>query len=169
MSITLIANLIALVGCIIMVLTGLIKSKSKILIAQNVQMGMQGIAHAMLGAYSGMLSCIIGITRNFVTLKRELTLSLKLIFIGAQALLTLLFGNPTFFLNWFPLISNSIYIATLDSKNIIVIKISIMISTACWIIFDFYYQNYSSFAFDVLTVASNLIGICMLLKAKESE
>lgn len=167
MTITILANIIAFAGCMIMVLIGLIKTKRKMLIAQNIQMGLQTIANILLGGYSGAISSTLGIIRNTVTLKRELTRPIKIIFIALQGVLTILFGNPTVLINWLPFASNAIFISMLHAKNPVVIKVSIMVSTACWIVYDLHYANYVTCAFDILTVISNLIGIFMICKYSE--
>lgn len=50
MDIVLIANIISFVGAVIMVISGLLKTKRTILIAQNVQFSIQAVGNIMLGA-----------------------------------------------------------------------------------------------------------------------
>ena len=61
-----IGNVVALIASLIMVYTGCIKSKQKILYAQNIQMGLLGISNLVLGGFSGAAINAVGIIRNIL-------------------------------------------------------------------------------------------------------
>ena len=64
MNIVLIANIISFVGAVIMVVSGLLKTKRTILIAQNIQFAIQAVGNILLGGYSGAAINLISIVRN---------------------------------------------------------------------------------------------------------
>lgn len=90
-------NLAALVGCVIMVAIGFIKKKERIVLAQCLQFGFLGLGNLLLGATAGFISGIVSVTRNLVFYKVKGTTGLKLIFIAAQIVLTLLTWNGSLY------------------------------------------------------------------------
>lgn len=164
MNIVLIGNIVSLFGCAVMVAIGLIQKKSHILAAQCLQFTLQGVAHLILGATSGVVACITGIIRNLVFAKREVTAKLKLFFILLQAVLSL----PTMTLNpitWLPLLSCSLFTWFLDLKNEVHLKIMMITAQAMWVVYDFTYRNYVALAFDLFTMLSTFMGILLILRS----
>ena len=166
MNIIVIANIISLAGCIVMVLTGLIQTKRNILTAQVFTFALLGLANLLLGGISAVVSNSIAIIRNVYCIKFKLTWPVKLVFMGLQLVLTLIF-NDDGLIGYLPLLANIIYISLLDTENEVVLKLGIMTSTACWIVFDFVMLNFSGTVFDVITVISNLVGIIILIKNRK--
>ena len=89
MNTFLLGNFISLLGCFLMVVIGFLRKKSHILTAQCFQFGLLGLANLILGAASGFISGVVGITRNLVFSKVKSTLWLKIFFIALQVLLSL--------------------------------------------------------------------------------
>ncbi len=160
----LLGNVISLVGCVLMVSVGFIRKKEHMLITQCAQFAFMGVGHLLLGAVSGMLSCVVSIIRNVVFAKREGTVLLKLLFIAVQVAMTLCFGADSW-IHWLPVIACAIFVWFLDVKDAALFKVVIIVTQIFWCIYDFSYQNYVAFTFDVLTIVSNIIGIHMLKKA----
>jgi len=168
MNILLIANIIALAGSVLMLLIGLIKSKKNILLVQNVQFALLTVSNFLLGGISGSISNILGIIRNFICLKTgTLSCVLKVIFIAAQLVLTVIF-NQSGWLGYLPLAATTALTLLMDTKNVILLKCAIIFGQVCWMIYDFTIQSYTSFVFDALTVITNIVGIVMVLKDRES-
>ena len=163
MNIVVIANIIAFIGAVMMVCIGLIKKKQQILLVQSVQFGIQAAANILLGGVTGFISNLVSIARNLFCLKWAFTVPVKLAFVAVQVVLSL--GvNKMGLLGWLPMISGCLYTWFLDLKDEVRLKIVMIIAQIMWVIYDFALMNYVSFAFDILTMISNLTGIWLILK-----
>lgn len=159
----LIGNAIALAGCVLMVAIGFLKKKEQILGAQCVQFALMGAGNLVLGAMSGVISNAVSIARNLVLAKVENNAWVKVAFIAAQTALTVMFGG-TGLIEWLPVIAVVVYTWFLDIQNPVVFKLMIIGLQVLWVVYDFYYQNYVAFAFDLFTIASTTVGIFMIRK-----
>lgn len=166
MNTILLGNIFAFAGCTLMVFTGLIKKKEKILLTQNAQFILQGIANFLLGGISGVVANAVSIVRNTICLKWDLTLPLKIFFIAIQAVLTIL-TNDMVLVGWLPFVAAVLFTAILDTKNEALIKLVIIIGEFCWITYDLLIHNYTGCAFDTFTVITNIIGIILLKTDKK--
>lgn len=83
-------NAIALVACVIMVVSGYLKSKRRTLVWQTVQIGLSMFSCLILGAYSGMIANAIAVPRNVLAYKGKLNIVAKLIIVIASTVLILL-------------------------------------------------------------------------------
>ena len=166
MNTVLLGNIVALIGAALMVSTGFLKTKKQILIAQCFQYGVLSASNAILGAFTGITANVVGIARNLFCMKREFTVPWKLAFIAAQ--LALLFAfNADGWLGLLPAAATCAYTWFLDLKDEWKIKLVIILTVLCWAVYDFLFKNYVTFAFDLGTVVSNLIGIITLRKAEK--
>ncbi len=165
MNTLILGNIISGIGCVIMVLIGLLRKKSHILIAQCVQCGFMGFGNLTLGGVSGFIANIVTILRNLVFVKFPITTSLKLFFIGLQVLLSLGSLNDGL-ICWLPILSAALFTWFLDTENTAKLKLVIITTQVMWLIYDIYYRNYVATAFDVMTMISNIIGIFMVRKRK---
>ena len=154
-------NVIGLIGSGVMILTGLVKTKRQILIWQNVQFALMTVSNLILGAATGAVSNLLSIIRNFVCLKTEFTLPLKLLFLTVQGGLTVML-NRAGAVGWIPFIAVVLYNFVLSSKSEVRIKLVIVVCQAMWAFYDLYFRNYTTCAFDVFTMISNLAGIWMI-------
>jgi len=166
MNIVVIANMISMVGCILMVGVGFLQKKRQILLVQCVQFAFLAAANLLLGAMTGFISGVISIVRNLIFARRENTGMLKIGFIVVQVVLSLTVGIHSF-IDWFPIISTVLFTWFLDTKSEVRLKLVMIAAQSLWLIYDFVYLNYVTCAFDALTILSNFIGICMLLWAKK--
>lgn len=161
--ILLIGNVLAFMGCILMVLTGIIKKKEKVLYVQCVQFALMGGGNFVLGAYSGVVANVLSIVRNLIFAKTGGTKGLKIAFIVVQAAITLLTGDGGFLI-WLPVIATVALTWALDTPNVVVFKLAIAFGQVMWMIYDFHYRNYAGFTFDIMAVVSNLWGIYLVKK-----
>ena len=161
-----VANIVSFVGCAIMVLTGLIKKKERILWVQCLQLLFMGAAHLMLGAISGMVCSLVGIVRNVAFSRLRPTVWMKVGFIVLQIALTFLGGNFAL-IELLPILAAIVFTWFLDLKNPVHFKIMLITVQAMWVAYDFYYGNVVSGTFDVMTVISNFVGIYLLHKDKK--
>ena len=163
MNLLLIGNGISMIGCLIMVLIGFLKKKNHILIAQCVQCLFMGIGNLILGGVSGFICNIVTILRNLVFVKFRNTTFLKVLFIVLQFALSI--GSLSAgFISWLPLIAAALFTWCMDTKSPARLKVCILCTQVLWLIYDLYYLNYVASAFDVITMASNVIGLFMVRK-----
>lgn len=168
MTITLIGNIISLIGAIIMVCTGLIKKKQHVLAAQCAQFTFMGVGNFVLGGITGTISNIVSIIRNIVCVKYDFSLPLKLVFIVVQVILSAVF-NQSGLLGWLPVIAAGVYTWFLDTKSDITLKIVILLTTVLWVVYDFSLKNFTSMTFDILTIGANIVGLYMIINNKKTE
>ncbi len=162
----LLGNLAAFVGCTIMVLTGLIKEKKKVLVGQCVQFSFMALGNILLGAVSGCVSNVIGFFRNLVFARTSGSRGLKIVFIVVQLILTWLTWNGSA-MECLPILATVAFTWCLDTKSDILFKGVNGGGQILWAIYDFYYCNYAGFAFDILSVVSNLIGIILIRRDRK--
>ena len=167
MNIVLIANGISLMGALLMVGVGLLKKKEQIILVQCVQFTLQGVANLMLGGATGLIANIISIARNLFSLKFAYTVVWKAVFLAVQVALSA-GTNEMGFIGWLPVIGVAIYTWCLDLKDEVKLKIVMIIGQIMWVVYDFMLMNYVSFAFDLLTICSNLMGIRLILKERRA-
>ena len=163
-----IGNALALVGCTLMAGTGLVKRRNQILLVQCIQFGFMGMANLMLGGITGTLSALVSIARNLVCAKRELTLPLKVLFTAALIVLCL-YANTAGWLGVLPVLSTCIYTWLLDIKGERKLKVILIAAQLFWLIYDFALSNYVAFAFDIITILTNLIGIAALTREEKNK
>ena len=150
-----------------MVLTGLIKNKNKILIVQCVQFTLMGVSHYLLGGFGGVVATIVSILRNLVFFRFKISVPLKIGFIALSIGLSLgtMTLNP---ITWFPMLATSIFTWVLDCEDIIKFK-NVMIFTVClWFVYDAYYLNFVSAAFDAFTIISTGYSVWQIKKEQKA-
>lgn len=145
-----------------MILVGLVKKKSHMLLTQAFQFGFQSLGNLVLGSVNGFISCIISVIRIFVFTKMRVTVWLKLFFLGIQFALSLWMGADNIY-EWIPFLSCVAYTWYLDTESPITFKIVNFIGSFLWVFHDFHYRNFAAFTFDILTLFSLIIGIGLII------
>lgn len=159
----LIGNALAFLGCILMVLTGVIKRKDRVLYVQCAQFALMGGGNFVLGAFAGVVANVLSIIRNLIFAKTGGSKWLKIVFIVIQTALTLLTADGGV-LCWLPVLATVALTWALDSNSVIVFKAAIIFGQTMWVIYDWHYRNYVGFTFDIMAVLSNIWGIVMVRK-----
>lgn len=167
LSIVLIGNLISFTGAMVMIAIGLLKSKKSILVAQCFQFAVMGIGNLVLGGVTGFISNVVSIVRNLICFRWAFTLPLKLFFIALQILLSA-HVNTMGLIGWLPIIAACLFTWFLDTPNEIFLKQVIILAQVLWMVYDFTLCNYASTLFDVLTVATTLVGIFRIQKSRQN-
>lgn len=157
----LIGNIIALVASLIMVYTGILKNKKKIIYLQTVQIGLSVISNIVLGGISGAIINGISCIRNVLCYKGMLTTMFKILIVIISIILTLLFNNLGI-IGLLPLISIVVYTLFMDTKKVITLKLLIIFTMIMWLLYDFYIKSYTSSLFDLLTIITNVIALNQL-------
>ena len=109
-----IGNIIALIASIIMVYSGYLKQKKKILYAQTIQIGLSVLSNIVLGGITGAIINAISCVRNILCYKEKLNNKSKIILITLATILSLCFNNLGT-IGLLPLISTITYIDSITN------------------------------------------------------
>lgn len=161
MSNIVLGNIIAFIASIIMVCSGLIKGKKRMLFTQTIQIGLSVLSNIILGGITGAIINALGVIRNILCYKNKLDLKAKIILIFFSVSLSLMFNNLGI-IGLFPVISIVSCILFMNTKDVIKYKILIMFTMIMWCIYDAYIKSYTSAAFDFMTIISNMISIIQI-------
>lgn len=158
-----IGNIVALVASIIMVYSGYLKQKNKILYAQTMQIGLSVLSNIILGGITGAIINAISCVRNILCYKEKLNNITKIILIVLATILSLKFNNLGI-IGLLPLISTITYILLMNIKNVIKFKCLIIFTMILWCYYDLYIQSYTSACFDFVCILVNVVAIIQIKK-----
>lgn len=161
-----IGNIIALIASFVMVYTGYVKKKNKIIIFQSIYLGLLALSNLVLGGYVGFIVDVLCFVRNIIYYYDKLGLKEKIVITILSIVLSLLYNNLGI-IGYCPLIATITYLWLIDIKDIIKFKIMFLITTALWIFNDVYIKSYIAAIFDILTVTTTFISIIELKKKGE--
>ena len=164
MNTVLIANAIALIASLLMVYTGYIKKKEKILFFQTIQIGLSVISNLILGGITGAIINALGLIRNILCYKEKLNKIAQIILIILSILLGVYFNNLAL-IGLLPIISNVVYIVFMNIKDVIKFKYLIIFTMTMWLIYDIYIMSYTSAVFDLGNIIANIISIIQIKKS----
>lgn len=168
MSNIVIANIIALIASLLMVYTGIIKRKDRIIFIQTIQIGLSVLSNIILGGITGAIINAISCIRNILCYKEKLGKLAKALIIIASIVPSLMFNNLGF-IGILPIISAVTYTLFMDTKDIIKFKYLTIFIMFLWGTYDLYIKSYSSAAFDFMTIIANIIAVIKLKIANKHE
>lgn len=151
-------NIVALIASILMVYSGVLKQKKKILYFQTVQIGLSVLSNIILGGITGAIINALSLIRNILCYKDKLGIKEKIVITILAVTLSLLFNNLAF-IGILPLISTVVYIWLMNIKDVTKFKILIIFTMTLWCIYDLYIKSYSSAVFDFFNIIANLFSI----------
>lgn len=166
MNYLIIGNIVALIGSLLMVYTGVIKEKKKIIFVQTVQIAFLVASNLILGGITGAIINAVSCVRNIICYKDKLGTKEKIILVIISTSLSLYFNNLGI-IGLLPLIATVSYTLLMDMKDVIKFKILIIFTLVLWFIYDLYIKSYSSAFFDFMNIVTNLYSIYQLRKIKE--
>lgn len=162
-----IGNIIALIASIVMVYSGILKKKKRILYAQTIQISLFVVSNFILGGITGAIINIFSCVRNVLCYKDKLDLKAKIILIVLSVTISIIFNNLGF-IGLLPVISTVVYILFMSTKDIIKFKWLNIFTIVTWLIYDLVIKSYTSAIFDFMGVATNILSIIQIrLKYKE--
>lgn len=164
MNTILIANAIALIASLLMVYTGYIKKKEKILFFQTIQIGLSVISNLILGGITGAIINALGLIRNILCYKEKLNKIAQIILIILSIVLGVYFNNLAL-IGLLPIISNVVYIVFMNIKDVIKFKYLIIFTMTMWLVYDIYIMSYTSAVFDLGNIIANIISIIQIKKS----
>ena len=153
-----IGNVIALIASLIMVYSGMLKQKKKILYFQTVQIGMSVVSNIILGGITGAIINALSMIRNILCYKDKLGLKEKIVITILAVILTFKFNNLGY-IGLLPLISTISYIWLMNIKNIKKFKLLIAFTMLMWFIYDLIIRSYTSAIFDFMSIIANIVTI----------
>lgn len=162
-----IGNIIALVASLLMVYSGILKQKKKILYVQTVQIGLSVASNLVLGGIVGAIINALSCVRNILCYKEKLGLKEKIVLMILSVGLSIAFNNLGL-IGMLPVISTVTYLWLMNLKDVIKFKILIIFTMALWLIYDICIQSYTSAVFDLLNIIANIISIIQI-KRKENK
>ena len=163
-----IGNIIALIASILMVYSGIIKKKKKVLYIQSIQIGLSIISNIVLNGISGAIINTIGFIRNILCYKNKLGIVAKIIITIVSIVLIVWFNNLGL-IGYLPLISTVVYLWLMTVKDVTRFKVLIIFTMILWSIYDFTIKSYTACAFDVFTIVTNIIGIIKIKGGNKRE
>lgn len=161
-------NIVALIACIIMVMSGYLKSKQHTLLWQTIQIGLSVFSCLILGAYAGMITNAVAVPRNILAYKGKLNTSAKLTILGVLIAVVLI-TNEAGWLGIVPLVSAVPYTLFMDKLKAANFKWLVIVTTFPWVLYDFLNMNYVSALFDVGTVITSIIAVIRIMRNKAIE
>lgn len=161
-------NIVSLLACTVMVLIGFIKDKKRYIVVQNIQFGLNGISHLLLGGTGGAIASGISIIRNLIFSKWVCNTLIKIILIVIQTAISIptVTSNP---ITWLPIIAAGMFTWYIDTKDVMWFKWVIIITLIMWGVYDIYHQNYVSIWFRIFTITSNGISMVQISKNRKKE
>ena len=162
----LIGNLLALLGSLLMVYTGILKKKNKIILFQTIQIGLFVLSNIILGGITGAIINALSMIRNILCYKNKLGLKEKIVITILAIILTFKFNNLGY-IGLLPLISTVSYIWLMNVKNVKKFKLLIAFSMLMWFIYDIVINSYTSAIFDFMTIIANIATIFQIESVKK--
>lgn len=188
--ITLIANIINGIGLFFVVLSMVFKKKQHIILSQAVNQFFSGIAYFMLKGYAGLMLTIVTFIMDIFIFFDKQTKKTSIIF----ALLTFLLGTLGVYISvkstydvingtveqselyktivletifsFMPVLGTSAYniVSLKKDSNMMLLRVTFLISCALWAIFSLHIKSYVGFAFNVAAVVVNIIRSFIIKK-----
>ena len=160
-----IGNIVALIASLVMVYSGTIKQKKKIIYAQTVQIGLYVVSNLILGGITGAIINALSFVRNVLCYKDKLGNKEKVIITILAVILSLAFNNLGL-IGILPLISTVVYLWLMNIKDVVKFKILVIFTMALWCAYDIYIKSYSSAVFDFMNIIANIVAIIQIKNKK---
>ncbi len=160
-----VGNIIALIASILMVYSGVLKQKKKILYFQTVQIGLSVISNIILGGITGAIINVLNLIRNILCYKDKLRLKEKIIITILAIILTFKFNNLGY-VGLLPLISTVLYIWLMNIKDVRKFKLLIIFTMLTWFIYDIVIKSYTSAIFDFMNIVANILTLLQIKLVK---
>lgn len=193
--ITVIANIINGIGLFFVVLSMAFKKKQHIILSQAFNQFFSGIAYFMLKGYAGLMLCIVTLIMDIFIFFDKQTKKTSIIF----AFLTFFLGTLGVFISiksthdvlngtieqnelyktliiesifsFMPVLGTSAYniVSLKKDSNIMVLRISFLISCALWAMFSLHIKSYVGFVFNLCAILVNIVRSFTIKKEDEQK
>ena len=158
-----IGNILGFIGSILMIYSGTLLEKKKILLIEIIQMSIFAFGNLLVGGYHGMLVNLLNICIDVLCYHGKLNLFTKS---GLTIGMLLLQINmmDTSFLGTAVILVAVINLWFMNTKNLAFFKSLSIIAMVIWLFYDLSVGLYTSVAFDFATILVNLTSIYRLRK-----
>lgn len=161
-------NIAALIGSTIMVSTGLVKKKKRIIYLQAFEETFFVIGCLLLGSFPGAITNALCFVRSVLCYQNKLGFKEKLLITIASTVLVVYFNNVGF-IGYLPLISTVVYLWFMTIKDIIKFKYLVIFAMILWTIHDFYIKSYTSTLFDIGLIVASIISIILIKNKRKNK
>lgn len=148
-------NIVALIASILMVISGSLKDRKKIIYVQTLQIIAFTISDLILGGYTGAIINVISLIRNNLSYVDKLTTMPKIILITLSIVLSICFNNLGL-VGMLPVISMVSFTLLMNIKDVIKFKLLIIFTMILWFTFDLCIRSYTSAIFDFFSIIANI-------------
>lgn len=166
MSNVLLGNIIAFIAALLMVYTGILIEKNKIIILQIFQMLLLVVSNFILGSLPGAINNLIGCFRNYLCHKNKLNGFSKIMLVILIVSLCLYF-NTLGVIVLLPITATILYTLFMDSKDVVKFKLLIIVTMVMWLIHDVFVKSYVMVVMDVLTIITTSISLYKICGTKK--
>ena len=160
-----IANAIDFVAAFLQVGSGSIKSKTKVLIVQSIQLMMQAVSMLILGGVPGAVSNILSCFRNYLCCKDKLNFTWKCVISAVLIVMTVLVNEQGAW-GYLPVVVSTVYIFFMDIKDPAKFKLLIALSYVPWLFYRLVLNAYVGAAVDAATILTNGATFYLMIKGK---
>ena len=160
-----IANVIDFLASILMVASGSIKKKAKILAVQIIQLLMQSVSMLLLGGITGAVNNVLSCLRNYLCYKEKLSTIWKVLLIAASIAMTVLF-NDQGLIGMLPAAVCTVFIIFMDVKDPVKFKLLVTLSFLPWMVYHFILKAYVGAAVDAATILTNTVTLVAMARKK---
>ena len=157
-DIKLIANIIGLIGSVLMVFMGLLKKKKDVIFTQNIQLLLLGFSNVLVGGYSGSIATAMGLFRNILYSKGKLNMFWIIIIMIASITTGVIF-NEEGPIGYLPIIATIIFLLFMNLKDMVKFKMMMAVVMFLWFIYDMELGLFTTSLFDLITVFSCLVSM----------
>ena len=186
MVITIIANILSLIGNTLFTASSIFKEKKKILLLQNSNYVLAIISEYMTKAYSGMVQESMSLIRNLILLfvkdnnkKVKLIITLICVTIAVTAgILINIFYSGNVWYGYLPVLGTIVYSTAIILAFMInfsainaelVIKIGLFINSFIWATYGLFVNLYPILVFNIITIILCIISFIRIHKIKQKE
>lgn len=160
-----IANIIALIGSVFMVVASYVSDDKKCVKLQSVQIFMFIISNAILKGITGVIINTLSLVRNILSYKEKINVYIKYFILVLIIVLSVIFNNLGIF-GFLPLIGTTVFTIFIDSKDNFKFRLSLTFSILMWLIYDTYIMSYSSAVFDFFSLVGGIVTLARGSKVK---
>ena len=158
-----IGNAISIIAAIIMIYTGTLKNKKKIILIQSFQIFLLTISNFILGGMSGAIVNISCVIRNILEYKDKLGIKTKIVLTAVTVYFSVKYNNHGL-LGYLPIISTIVYLWLINLKDIIKFKYLVIFTNSTWFLYDLLIFAVVMAVFDFVSVITNIISVIKIKK-----
>ena len=141
--------------------------KNKMILWQAINAVFYGFSNLFLGGYSAVVTNILTLSRNILSVKNKLNKNFTIIICLLMTIVGISVNNKEW-LGLLPILASVSYtICVYILKSAQQMRIALVVNLFQWMIFDFLVKSYPMFIMDVIIIAVTLVNIIRYKKMKE--